>query len=359
VGVAPGGPIPDSAFAALHRTLSGPGGFFDTDNLISNETSYLHVLGALRNRGVEGGAYLGVGPGQNFAYMAAVRPELAFIVDIRRDNVLQHLLYKALFELAPTRVEYLSLLAGVPAPPDPSKWMETPVQGIVAWADSAPRGPAPRRRAATRVDSVVATLGLPLSPGDSATIRRFHETFMEAGLDLRFTSFGRAPRPFYPTLRELLLARDLEGGQGSYLAREADYRFLRELQEKNRVIPVVGDLGGSHALPALADELRARGLTVSAFYVSNVEFYLARDGTFGRWARNVSALPRDRRSVLVRSIFSSFGPPHPHAVPGHGSTQSLQTLESFDRAMERGGYRSYRDLVTRDALDPRPRENRP
>ena len=79
--------------------LSERGGYFDTDNLISNEKSYLHVIPALRDGGVTGGAYIGVGPDQNFSYIAQVRPAIAFIVDIRRDNLLLHLLFKALFSI--------------------------------------------------------------------------------------------------------------------------------------------------------------------------------------------------------------------------------------------------------------------
>ena len=75
-------------FAGLVERISEPGGYFDTDNLISNERSYLHVVPDLREAGVAGGAYLGVGPEQNFSYIAAIDPEIAFIVDIRRDNAL-------------------------------------------------------------------------------------------------------------------------------------------------------------------------------------------------------------------------------------------------------------------------------
>ena len=78
---------------------SEPGGYFDTDNLISNESSYLQVVPELRRAGISGGAYLGVGPDQNFTYIAEIRPAIAFIVDIRRDNLLLHLLFKALFQL--------------------------------------------------------------------------------------------------------------------------------------------------------------------------------------------------------------------------------------------------------------------
>src|ERR1043166_6685794 len=74
------------AFAALSARLSEPGGYFDSDNLISNETSYQHVLSKMRELGTSGGVYLGVGPDQNFTYIARLRPHLAILIDIRRDN---------------------------------------------------------------------------------------------------------------------------------------------------------------------------------------------------------------------------------------------------------------------------------
>src|SRR5690349_10221818 len=74
-------PLP---FAQTIARLSEPNGYFDTDNLISNESSYLQVIPDLARRGVRGGAYIGVGPDQNFTYIAATRPAIAFIVDIRR-----------------------------------------------------------------------------------------------------------------------------------------------------------------------------------------------------------------------------------------------------------------------------------
>src|SRR5687768_12006813 len=102
-------------FAAQIAALSEPPGYFDTDNLISNERSYLDVMPALRALPA-GGAYIGVGPDQNFTYIAATRPAIAFIVDVRRDNLLLHLLFKALFQLSSSRPDYLSLLFGLPPP---------------------------------------------------------------------------------------------------------------------------------------------------------------------------------------------------------------------------------------------------
>ena len=51
----------DTTFAGTVARLSEPPGYFDSDNLISNETSYLHAVTHLRNGGVRGGAYIGAG----------------------------------------------------------------------------------------------------------------------------------------------------------------------------------------------------------------------------------------------------------------------------------------------------------
>lgn len=349
--------IPGDEWVALVDSLSEPGGFFDTDNLVSNESSFLNVLGPMRRLGVYGGAYVGVGPDQNFSYMAQQRPVLAFILDIRRDNLLQHLLFKALFHEADTRVEYLSLLLGVapPSPADGFDWTGAEVDAILEWVRQAPGGEgtdeadAARERVLDRIDG----FGLSLDDDDRATIRRFHDEFVRRGLGLRFTTLGQPARPFYPTFGDLLAARDLSGEAGSYLASRDDFAYLKALQEANRVIPVVGDLAGPRALRAIGDEVRRRDLVIRAFYVSNVEFYLAGDGTFERFARTVAELPMDEFSVLVRSVFpQGLVRRHPQAQPGDYSTQVLVRMTDVREAVEAGGYGSYWDVVTRDAIGP-------
>jgi hypothetical protein len=336
------------AFGRLVERLSEPGGYFDTDNLISNERGYLHVLGALGRLGVRGGAYVGVGPDQNFSYIARVRPSVAFVIDVRRDNLLQHLMFKALFARARNRAEYLALLVGRPAPADVARWADRPVDAIVAHVDATPATPESVRAAREAVLAGARRSGVALTAADLATIARFHQAFVDAGLGLQFTSAGRAPRPYYPTLRQLVLERDLEGNQASYLAREDDFQFVKALQRRHLVVPVVGDLAGPHALAAIGRAVRERGERVSAFYTSNVEDYLMRAGSFGRYARTVASLPRDRRSVIIRSYFGgNFGDPHPQAVPGHFSTQLLQMVDAFAADVAAGGYASYRDLVLR------------
>ncbi len=337
----------DSAFAGLISRISEPGGWFDTDNLISNEASYLHVMDRLRSLGLRGGAYIGVGPDQNFSYIAQIRPRIAFILDIRRDNLLEHLLFKALFELAPTRIEYLCLLFGRAAPPDPARFTEASADVILASIDAGRPDEREFDAAARRVAETVARFGLPLTAADYDAIRRFHAAFFTAGPGLRFTSFGRAPRPYYPTYRQLLLETDRSGRRASFMAAEPAYAFLRTMQREHRIVPVVGNFAGSHALREIGNVLRERGETVSVLYASNVEFYLMQDRIFDRFAENVATLPHSRNSVIIRSVFGSvFG--HPQTVPGYASTQLLQHTTAFVEHYRAGAYPTYGDLVYLD-----------
>ena len=118
-------------FSQLVRELSEDGGYFRSDNFTSNETSYLHVIDKLRELGASGGAYVGVGPEQNFTYIAKVRPRIAFIVDIRRQAMIQHLMFKAIFHLASNRVQYLSLLLSKPLPKEKAPGPDTPVNEML------------------------------------------------------------------------------------------------------------------------------------------------------------------------------------------------------------------------------------
>jgi hypothetical protein len=338
----------DSSFAAAIARLSEPGGYFDTDNLVSNETSVLHVLPTLAARGVRGGAYVGVGPEQNFSYIAAVRPAVAYLIDVRRDNLLQHLWYKALFALAADPAEFLLLATGRPEPAELRRASALPIGEVVRLVDAAPPTERSAAEARRRVLATVRGFRVPLDSADLATIARVHDAFIAAGLDLRFTSFNRAPRSYYPTLRDLVLARDREGRQTGFLSSPERYGVVKALQAADRVIPVVGDLAGDHALAAIGRDARRRRVAISALYVSNVEYYLMRDGSFERFARTVAALPRDRRSTIVRSCFGyACGPGHPAALPGHYSVQIAQTLDDFAAAHAAGELGTYDALVRR------------
>ena len=341
--------LSDSAFARLVTNLSEPGGFFDTDNLISNEDSYLHPISTLRRIGVSGGAYIGVGPDQNFSYIAAVRPRIAFIIDIRRDNLLEHLLFKSLFSIARNRLEYLSLLFGEATPADTAGWGARDVETLLRYVDSARSTPAVAQRAVARVLARVERTGVPLSRADLETISRFHSSFIREGLGLRFNSYNRAPQPYYPDYRRLLLETDRSGRQANFLASESDFQFVKSLEDSNLVIPVVGDFAGNKALPSTAQWLLTHHETVSMLYTSNVEQYLFQDGTFGRFASSIAQLPRNEKSVMIRSYFNGY---HPQAVAGYHVVMTAQLIDRFVAAQAAGGFASYRDLTGRELLKP-------
>jgi hypothetical protein len=259
------------------------------------------------SQGISGGVYLGVGPDQNFSYIARIRPATAYIIDIRRDNLLLHLLFKALFARSTTRVEYLSLLTGREPPADLARWHQAPIAEIVAFVAGQEAAPAQHERVSAALRTTIARFGVPLSTADVETIARFHGRFVAAGVNLRFQSHGRPPRPYYPTFRQLLLATDDTGTEWNYLAREDDFQFVKSLQARDGVIPVVGDVAGDQAMPAIAAAIARQGRRVSAFYISNVETYIYRyDGT-ARFVENVRRLPHDSRSVIIRSIFTTGG----------------------------------------------------
>jgi hypothetical protein len=333
-------------FASLVADLSEQDGYFDTDNLISNERSYLHVIPALRQAGLTGGAYIGVGPDQNFSYIAQLRPQLAFIVDVRRDNLLLHLLLKALFDLAGTRVEYLSLLFNRPVPDHPERWRSATIEKIIGHVDGLAENAAGAAALRDRLDASIRKTGIPVSPEDLATITRFHRTFIKSGLSLKFESHGRRAQSYYPTYRELLLETDRQGNQASYLATEDAYQVVRRLQEQDRIVPVVGNLSGTRALPAVARYLVEQRLRVSAIYTSNVEFYLFRDDSFPRFVENVARMPFAERGVIIRSVFTqAMGQAPPELAPGYYSASLIRPIRELVDGIATGRYRSSRDLA--------------
>src|SRR5262245_48749240 len=108
----------DEEFWRLVTEFSEPGGSFISENFVSNERTFQRILPDLADSRSGRGAYVGVGPEQNFTYIVALKPKIAFILDIRRQNLVLHLMYKALIELSADRTEFLSRLFSRPKPAD-------------------------------------------------------------------------------------------------------------------------------------------------------------------------------------------------------------------------------------------------
>jgi hypothetical protein len=99
------------------------------------------------------------------------------------------------------------------------------------------------------------------------------------------------------------------------LRQKDDYEFVRDLHKKNLIVPVVGDFAGKKALASIGEYLKKRGLTVSAFYTSNVEQYLFQNGVFEGFVDNVRKLPISDKSVFIRAVPNTRFT-HPAQLPG-------------------------------------------
>lgn len=296
---APGGRLPsrlsDREFWRLSSESSEADGYFRSDNLTSNELWFQRVIPELVNRTSPGGAYLGVGPEQNFTYMGAVRPALAIVFDIRRGNMLVHLMYKALFELSKDRAEFISMLFSRPRPLGLGP--KSTAADLFSAFEASPAGDVLYRRNLDAIrNHLTNTHRLPLSPRDLAGIESIYDAFHSSGF---------AVRP-WPTYDALMTETDGAGTNRSYLATEESFAFLKKLESNNLVVPVVGDFGGPKAIRAIGAYLKARGAIVTAFYVSNVEQYLY-VRKWDAFCRSVATLPLDGSSTFIRSS-SGRGP---------------------------------------------------
>jgi hypothetical protein len=335
---------------SLSAALSEPGGYFDTDNFISNETSFLQVAELLDAEVPRGGVYLGVGPDQNFSYIARTRPRRAIVVDIRRQNMLQHLLFASIFERADDPYQFLCRLLGRPCPAKTPLPAGAGIARVVEAVEAvAPGEEAFERNLREAYEHIETRLGFDLTPEDRKTIRYVSRAFHDEQLDIRFRSLRRPSMSYHPTYRALIHARSPSGRFGHFLASEEDYRVVRDLERARRVVPVVGDFAGPQALRAVGRYLREQGEMVSAFYASNVEFYLVRDGGFERFMANVKALPLDPKSVFIRAYFD-YGRGHPAGMPGHRSATFLQRIPRFLELFDSGALPGYWEVCTTEYL---------
>lgn len=85
----------------------------------------------------------------------------------------------------------------------------------------------------------------------------------------------------------------------SWLDNAEQFDHLKHLWESGRVIAVRGDLVGPRTLAAIGRAAAEAGLTVGVLYLSNAEQYFP---WTGRYRDNISALPMDERTVVLRTL---------------------------------------------------------
>jgi hypothetical protein len=310
--------LSDAEFWKLIGDLSEPGGHFRSDNLLSNEVWLQYVIPELLDAARPGRVYMGVGPEQNFTYIAALKPAMAFIVDVRRGNLQMHLMYKALFEMSADRPDFVSRLfsrkrpAGLTAASNVNEIFQ-------AFASVAPDEKLFEDNFKAIVDHLQKTHGFALEPEDAPGIRYIYEFFGRYGPELTYwmsgVSGGRGGFRNSPTYADLAVATDAAGVLRGYLASEENFNTLKTLELKNLLVPIVGNFAGPKAIRAVGAWLKARNALVSAFYLSNVEQYLNMDGIWMDFCANAARLPVDETSQFIRSYRGNG--------PGFGGGASL------------------------------------
>src|SRR5262249_47841220 len=162
------------------------------------------------------------GPEQNFTLMAAIKPSMAFIIDIRRGNLQLHLLYKALFELSANRVEFVSRLFSRPKPANLTPG--APLAEILAAFTNIGPSEALYKDNLKAVQTLLATKhGFALSADDVAGIEYVYNAFFSFGPNIQYSSADGFAGNGEPTYVSLMLATDAMGKQRGYLASDEGF----------------------------------------------------------------------------------------------------------------------------------------
>ncbi len=293
--------ISDKEFWGLVTDLSEKGGVFSLQ-FMSNEDSAQFVIPALKQSTKKGGVFIGVGSEQNFTYIAATQPRLAFVLDIRRDNMIEHLMYKALFEMSADRVDLVSRLFARKRPAGLDA--NSTVNALFDAYQAVPVDEAYyEENLKAVIDRLMKNHGFPLTETDKTDVGRMMNAFRTAGPN-SLKGFGDTTNPTYA---QLMAATDLAGNQQSYLATEANFKIVKDLERDNLIVPLVGDFAGDKAIAGIGQYLKAHAAVANVFYVSNVERYLWEQGDHGRqFYANVAKLPLDASSTFIRAVTSDI-----------------------------------------------------
>ncbi|MBM3263429.1 MAG: hypothetical protein FJY97_08400 [candidate division Zixibacteria bacterium] len=316
--------------------------------LISNESSYAHALPTVCNLAAPGGVYIGVGVDQNFTGMAAVGASYGFIVDNRPPNRWLHSLFKACFELAPSPSAYLSVLMGRPAPSSLLPGADM-AEMLATYFARTQFDPIFFEEQSARIRDCITRYEKNLSSETWNTFHAMHSCFAYHGLDIK-TRFDMDEWHGikYPTYRDLMPAVDRTGRRWHFLNREEDYLWVKNMQRRNKIVAVTGDMTGKKTLSRLAEFIREKQKIVSTVYVSNIEETLFRENRFEAYVANLRRLPIDKTTTIIRSVVNDPEHTHPAALPGHLFVTVTQRLKRFLTLYEKGAYSTYRDVTMLD-----------
>lgn len=325
--------LSDAEFWSLTTDISEPGGYFRiADNFTSNEAEVGKLFTALRERKLSGGVYLGVGPEQNFSYISAIKPSMAFIIDIRRQAAIQHLMFKAMFELSKDRADFISLLFARPKPKDLDA--AAPIDKIWEAFFAVAKDDAFAAKTRERViEQLTKTHKFTFNTDELGMLDWVLSAFVQYGPGITTNgsmSNGRGGGGVNRTTFADLTgwSFDNAGYAQSFLSTDENFQIVKALHDKNLIVPVTGDFGGAKALRGIGSYISSHGSKVTAFYLSNVEQYLFQDNKATIFYDNVATLPISDASVFIRPYALRRGG---NALCGIGSfLKSLQAGRVFD-----------------------------
>src|SRR5882672_6432771 len=290
--------ISDKDFWRMIVDLSERGGDFSNENFVSNEAQYQDVVPALKVTTKPGGVYIGVGPEQNFSYAAVLQSKLAFVIDIRRQNMVELLMYKALFEMSPNRADFVSSLFSRVRPAGLDT--KTTSAALFAAFESAKVDSDLLAKNLQAIKAYMTRHGYQLSSEDLSNIEKICTVFSRGGPGINYNFASPTPAvgpPAEATYARLMNTADITGRNSSFLATEENFLYVREMQRKNLIVPLTGDFAGPAVIRNVGRYLTERKTTVSVFYISNVETYLS-DPQKQVFYDNVTALPVDSSSMF-------------------------------------------------------------
>jgi len=230
---------------------------------------------------------------------------MVFIVDIRRGNLDLHLIYKAVFEMSADRSEFVSRLFSRARPAGLST-ASTATEIFNAFRKASPSQTLFDQNLKEIKNHLITKHGFKLSDVDLKGIDFVYSNFFKSGPELRYQFTAGGSPSGVPTYFELMTATDLQKQNRSYLAAEDSFKYLKDLQTRNMIVPVVGNFAGPKALRAVGAYLKEKKAVVATFYTSNVEQYLLQDGIWNNFCSSVSTFPLDSASIFIRSRRGGF-----------------------------------------------------
>ena len=333
--------LSDAEFWKLPTDLSEPAGYCQSDNFVSNELSCQGVIPELKKHVTPGGVYVGVGPDQNFTYIAALQPRIAFIVDVRRGNFVQLLMYKALIEMSANRAEFAARLFSRNTPANIKD--DATADAVLTAVYNLP---ASRDLYETNLkaiaDHLTKTHRFALTASDLRDLEYIYGSFFSYGPGIAYSNGNNRGGTVYPTYWDMQVTDDAAGKTYAYMGSEDTFRAIKRMEEANLIVPVTGNFAGPKALKAVGAWVRERGGTVTTFYTSNVEQYLFQDNIWRDYYNNVASMPTDETSMFIRSLFNG------QARFGGGGLRSQQLTCPIDAlldAFKAGRISNYYDVI--------------